>query len=32
MLLAADALNYHFWTFVIVLIILVLMLVPLVRR
>lgn len=29
---AADALNYHFWTFVIVLIILVLLIVPFVRR
>jgi hypothetical protein len=32
MLVAASELNYHLWTFIIVLIILVLMVVPFVRR
>lgn len=32
MIVAAEALNYHFWTFIIVLILLVLAIVPFVRR
>jgi hypothetical protein len=31
-MIAAEALNYHFWTFIIVLILLVLAIVPFVRR
>lgn len=32
MLLAADAVNYHFWTFIIVLVLLALAIFPIVRR